>query len=242
MVVDKCFFISDYKKVSKFSAHFDKQKGVVNPVLIVVGGIILIVVVISIASGALKTNFKVSKNDGYSAEQQVAPPKDSQKPKSEEPQSQLKDYKNKNEGLSLQYPADWSIKENPAAGVIVAFGSPKESSSDTFVDNVNVSISDLSSKPDTTLNEVADLWQKQTEEDLSGGTFKLSEIKPATLADQDAKRMVYTYSLKGQDIKGMVVITLKDKKAYIVTYTAERTSYDKFENAANTIVSSLQVN
>lgn len=228
-------------KSVKISAHFDKQKGVVNPVLIVVGGIILVVVAISIASGAIKTSFKVTKSDRYSPEQQVAPP-GSQKSESEESESQLKNYSNKNEGLTLQYPGDWSIKENPAAGVIVAFGSPKENSSDTFVDNVNLSVSDLSSKPDMTLDQVADLWQKQTEEDLATSTFKLSEIKPDTLAGQDAKRLVFTYSLQEKDIKGLVVIALKDKKAYIVTYTAEKASYDKFVNAANTIVSSLQVN
>lgn len=238
-------------KSVKISAHFDtepsrstqcKQKGVVNPVLIAVGGIILIVVVISIASGALKTSFKVTKSDRYSPEQQVAPPTGSQESKSEESESQLKSYSNKNEGLTLQYPGDWSIKENPAAGVIVALGSPQESSSDTFVDNVNLSVSDFSSKPAMTLDQVSGLWQKQTEEDLATETFKLSQIKPDTLAGQDAKRLVFTYSLEGKDIKGVVVITLKDKKAYIVTYTAEKASYDKFEDAANTIISSLQVN
>lgn len=217
------------------------QRGVISPILIGVGVVVLLIIFFS-ATGILKTNFKVSRNDQYQPEQQVAPPKDSQKSESEEPQSQLKSYSNKNEGLRLQYPADWSIKENPAAGVIVAFGSPKESSSDTFVDNVNVSVADLSSKPDTTLNEVSDLWQKQTEADLPAGAFKLSEIKPAKLAEQDAKQMVYTYSKEGKDIKGMVVIALKDKKVYIVTYTAEKASYDNFEDAANTIVSSLQVN
>lgn len=217
------------------------QKGAIPPILIGVGAIALLLIILS-AAGVLKTSFKVSKNDGYSTEQQVAPPKDLQEPASKKPQSQLKDYKNKNEGLSLQYPADWSIKENPSAGVIVAFGSPKESSSDTFVDNVNVLISDLSSKPEMTLDEVSNLWQKQTEEDLAAGAFKLSEIKPATLAGQDAKQLVFTYSLQGKDIKGMVVIALKDKKVYIVTYTAEKGSFDKFEDAANTIISSLQVN
>lgn len=141
----------------------------------------------------------------------------------------------------MEYPEGWSIRENPSAGVIVAFGSPQESSSDTFVDNVNVSVSDFSSKPDMTLNEVSDLWQKQVKEDLAGETLELLETKPDTLAGQDAKRLVYTYSRQEKDIKGMVVITLKNKKAYIVTYTAEEKSFNKFENAANTVATSLQV-
>lgn len=216
------------------------QKGVVNPVLIAVGGIIVVIIAISVASGALKFEGSISKTSDKPQTTSETPSKQPDEPK-EESAASTKTY-NKS-GISVDYPEGWIVRENPSAGVIVAFGSPKESEADTFVDNVNVSTSDLSSKADITLDQVATLWQKQTEEDMAaGGTFKVLETKSDQLVGEDAKRLIYTYSKEGIDIKGMVVIALKDKKAYIVTYTAEEKSFDKFLNVANTIVSSLQVN
>lgn len=223
--------------MSKYPAQL--QKGSISPILIGVGIVVLLIIIL-IASGALKANFSVSKNGSGQPEQQAVPANESSK----EPQSdksQLKSYSNKNEGLRLNYPANWSLKENPAATVVVAFGSPKESASDTFVDNVNLSVSDLSSKPNMTLDELTDLWQKQTSASMSSGNYKIVAIKPTQLAGQDAKQLVFTYSLQGKDLKGMAVLSMKDKKAYVITYTAESASYDKFENDANSIVSSLQL-
>lgn len=211
-------------------------QGAIKPLLPIVVGVILLVIVVGLASGVLKFKGSVSVREGQPSS---SPP--------EQPSEQLeappvtKTYENTGLGMSLEYPEGWSVKENPAAGVVVAFGSPKESLNDTFVDNVNVSVSDLSSQPQLTLDEITDLWRKQTEGDLSAGTFRLLEIKPATLAGAEAKRLVYTYSLQGREIKGLVVIAQKGDKAYVITYSAEKTSYDKFVSAANTLVSSFQV-
>lgn len=198
------------------------QKGVIDPKLIIGGVIVIIVVaVFFVATGNLK--FSGSIGD---------------KQTSTTPSSTTKTYENQTYGMKLEYPEGWSIKESPAAGIIVAFGSPKESSNDKFVDNVNISNADLSSKPNVTLTQLADSWLKQTGSALS---FKLQDRKSTTLAGEAAEQLVYTFNNNGVDVKGIVTITMKNNMAYIVTYTAEQTSYDKFVSAANTIATSLQV-
>lgn len=207
------------------------QQGIIDP-KIIIGGVIVAVVAFFVATG----NFKFSGSVGN--KQTSTTPAPGQSIPSQ-PSSTTKTYENQTYGMKLEYPDGWSMKENPASGIIVAFRSPKENSSDKFVDNVNVSNADISSKPNMTLMQLTDSWLKQTE---SAPSFKLQDRKSTTLAGEAAEQIVYTFTSNGMDLKGMVVITMKNKMAYIITYTAEKTSYDKFENAANTIVSSLQVN
>lgn len=217
------------------SARFSfKQQGVINPILLAVGGIIIVVVVISVATGAFKFSGSI-RND---ADQPTATQPSTEVTEDEEKASAAtKTYTNEALGISLEYTDGWSMKENPASGVVVAFGSPKESSDDKFVDNINLSTTDLSSQP-MTLDKLTDTWLKQTQD---AAEFKLVDRKSTLMAGGDAEQLVYTYTNQGVNIKGSVTIATKNNTAYIITYTAEETSYDKFIDSANTAVTSLKV-
>jgi len=55
----------------------------------------------------------------------------------------------------------------------------------------------------------------------------------------------FVYLITDGDIngKGMTVVTIKNTNAYLVTFTAESpASYDKFIDAVNSILSSLEIN
>ncbi|MBI4059347.1 DcrB-related protein [Candidatus Microgenomates bacterium] len=155
-------------------------------------------------------------------------------------QLSTKNYQSAKYGLTLKYPEGWSMKENPAADIVVAFGSPKESSKDKFVDNINISIINLAPQPSLkTVKQAADQWIRQTT--VSYPSLKLLTRKPSTMTGQTAEELIYTISSQGFNLKGMVVITIKNKMAYIMTYSAESASFDKFVDAANTVTTSLQV-
>jgi len=194
------------------------QKGFASIILIivvVVGAAIALLVV----SGALKLEGKVSKSENKPSSVQ---PSEATKG---EPTPETKTYQNDSLNLSLEYSAAWSIKENPAAGVVVAFGSPKESNDD-------------SSKPNMTSAQLTDSWIKQSE---SAPSFSLLDRKPTTLAGESADQLIYTISNQDKSLKGMVIIGVKNKTSYVITYTAEQSSFDKFLNAANALASSLKV-
>lgn len=231
MVVDKKLLKINYKYRLRF---FTAQRGVLSPIILVVGGVIVAAIVIFVATGALKFNAKVSTGENqYSVgDKETSSAQDSSS-------SETLVFSDSASGVSLNYPSGWSKKENPATGVVVAFGSPKESSSDNFVDNVNVSTYDLSSKPNITVKQLADAWVADTKSDTP--SLNILGQTTATLAGQSAEQLVYTYSREGLDIKGMVAIIIVGAKAYIVTYTAEEGSYNKFVDGANTVAGSLQV-
>jgi len=207
------------------------QKGFASIILIivvVVGAAIALLVV----SGALKLEGKVSKSENKPSSVQ---PSEATKG---EPTPETKTYQNDSLNLGLEYSAAWSIKENPAAGVVVAFGSPKESNDDQFVDNINLSTTDISSKPNMASAQLTDSWIKQSE---SAPSFSLLDRKPTTLAGESADQLIYTISNQDKSLKGMVIIGVKNKISYVITYTAEQSSFDKFLNAANALASSLKV-
>ena len=212
------------------------QKGFVDP-KIIIGGIVVLAVILFIATGNLKFSASITDNS-------KSKPTTSENTKTAEatpqPTSKPKTYQSEANKISMEYPADWSLKENPAAGYIAGFISPKQSANDTFQENLGVKAIDISSQPNITLQEVADTWENQTKK--SESTFSVSDRKSSTVSGESAKDIVYTFKDQGDNGKGMTRITLKNKKAYIFQYNALEKDYDKFLPAIETILSSLKFN
>lgn len=206
------------------------QLGVISPPLII-GGIIVLVVIFFIATGSFKFSASVNKNTSKPAsqEQQAASPAEEPKPKS---------YQNEANGISLEYPATWSLKENPKTGYIAGFFSPKEGSNDSYIESLGLKVVATSSQPNVTLQELADAWENQTKKAES--TFVVSERKSSTVAGEDAKDITYTFKEKTDSGKGMIRITLKNKKAYVFQYNAAEKDYDKYLPDIETILASVK--
>jgi hypothetical protein len=197
----------------------NKQTGAVNKVLIVAGAIVVLIIVFFAATGTFK--FDVSYNkpaDNESAE-----------------------YKTfDQDGVSFNYPGSW--ESGDVSGSLGGFFSPSEGSNDTFRENVIVFKIDVSVKPDLTLEELTDSLIKENEEDFATGTFELVDRSPTTLGGIDAEKVTY---LAGDanlaDGKAMSVVALKDNFAYVINYTAEQKSFDKFLTDTELIISSFQI-
>lgn len=161
-------------------------------------------------------------------------------PKTENQQT-LQTYQNEQEGISIGYPGDWRLQENPGSGVLASFSSPKETPEDQFVENANLSITNLSSQPDMTLEELADLWLEQSSADFPSGSLNLEKRSQAALAGLPAIQMIYSFQEPDIRIKGMAVTAIGNGNAYIFTYTAEEKSYDKFLKNINQILESVKI-
>lgn len=211
--------------VSKKSA----QSGVINPILII-GVVIVAVIALLLATGALKFSASIKPTSGK-------PSESTQQPQQTTP-AKPKTYQNDKNGISLEYPASWSLKENPSATYIAAFFSPKESSSDNYTEFLGLKVVDTSSKPNVTLQELADLWENQTKK--AETTFVVIDRKSSTVAGESAKDIIYSGKFDNLEGKGMVRIVLKNSKTYIFQYNAEKNSYDKFLPDIEAILSSVK--
>lgn len=210
------------------------QKGMIDP-KIIIGGVVVLVIIFFLSTGNLKFSASINKNSNQPSSTTTSQEQSSSNP---EPTAQPKTYQNDKYGLSLEYPANWSLKENPAPSYIAGFFSPKEDASDTYDESVGVKAIDTSSKPDLTLQEVVDTWENQTKK--SETSFVVTDRKSATIAEENAKDIFYTFQDKGIDGKGFVRIALKNNTAYIFTYNAAQKSYDKFLVDAEATLNSVK--
>lgn len=88
-----------------------RSKGM-SKILLVIGGAIGLLIIISIASGAFKSGLTISK-DG----QPLIGSKKSAKTKT---------YQSDQTGVSFEYPSNWTLKDNPGQGLAVVLFSPPQ--------------------------------------------------------------------------------------------------------------------
>ena len=192
------------------------NKGLAIVPIVVIVGILVLLVIFFIKTGALTFSGGISKTGT--------------KPKAFQ-----------SEGITLEYPSDWSEAETTPEGFVIAFMSPKENDDDRFTENFNIRKVDLSSTPEITLKEVADLWFAQSKEEFSGSDFSLIERSPFEVAGLPAEKFVISINYQGMDSRLMVAIVLKEGTAYVTTYTAETGSYDKFLPGIDSLLSSMEL-
>lgn len=148
-------------------------------------------------------------------------------------------YENPNYGIKIKYPQDWDKQENPniITKEVVEFISPKENETDTFREKLIITFEDLSSP--LSLEEYTNLSKQEISQ--QNRNAKIANEGEFTLAARNAYQVVYTYSDGKYNFKNMEVWTLKNSKAYSITYLAESNKYDSFLNTAKTMIKSLQV-
>jgi serine/threonine-protein kinase len=146
-------------------------------------------------------------------------------------------YENKVEGIKIGYPADWTKKEQYMESV-VAFLSPKESPSDTFQENVNIIVQDLSAQP-MTLEEYTELSINQIGQLVTNANIIESEA--TSLANNPGHKLVYTGIQGEYELKWMQIWTIKDNKAYIITYTAQIDKYSDFLEPVKQMIDSFEI-
>lgn len=212
--------------MNKLSAHFGctqyKQRGIAPLILVIIAGVVIVgVVVLSKGSSLIK------KPDSNSSPAQQASGQSSNI------------YSNFDDNVSIQTPKGWTLKENPQPGTQASFMSSKEGGGDKFIENVGLQISDLSAKPNVTLDEIVKAWTNQSQSEFPD-SFKVVSEEKTTLGGVEAVKITYQAKDQLSALKGLSVFALKDSKAYIINYSAEEKSFDKFLDGVNQILSSLK--
>jgi hypothetical protein len=137
---------------------------------------------------------------------------------------------------SIDYPKEWAKAPIPTG---VAFLSPKEGSSDIFQENVNVMVQDLADPP-MTLEQFTTFNKKQLTDNI--GASAVISILPAKLAGETAKVAFYTMNYQGHPLKIKQYWLIKNKKAFVLTYTAFPAQFAKYESTATRLINSFRFN
>ena len=149
----------------------------------------------------------------------------------------LSTYDNNSWGIKIQYPKNWQRQdiENPITTEVVIFSSPKQDKQDKFQENLTISVRKFSG----TLEESQELFKSNVQNNLPGA--EIIKYDKATLGSNRGKKLVFTGDDGEKRLKNLLVWTLKDGKAYIITYTAAIDEYDNFLQIANSMIESFEI-
>lgn len=149
-------------------------------------------------------------------------------------------YENPNYAIKIKYPQNWvkNEVEDKTTGEVARFSSPDKSNSDTGAE-VIFEVQPL--KRPLVLSEYTSL--KVNEIIQFFPQAKIHESHTVTLPNIPVPVHEVVYSGKDNKlgIKRKAVWTVKDNNAYIITYSAQESEYDKYLSIATTMINSLEL-
>lgn len=139
---------------------------------------------------------------------------------------------------SISFPKTWDpgISENSAVDLLMK--TPPENANDRFMENVNVLIQETGTMK-LSLEEYADISEKQlkqvihSSQVLKKNIFKHNGVKCLELA--------YDAHQEDFDLAYLQRVYLHKDKAFILTFTAEKNSYNRFEKDVKVIFDSFKL-
>lgn len=148
-------------------------------------------------------------------------------------------YRHPTYQFSIKYPSNWIKLENHE-GAAVIFLSPKDSSVDSFQENVNVVVQDLTDNV-MSLQKYTDTAIFQVKVVFKEGLQVIdAETRPERLSGKPGYQFVYI--TKGKpSYKIKHVWTVEGNRAYQVTYTALANEYDSFIDKADKMIDSFRI-
>jgi eukaryotic-like serine/threonine-protein kinase len=152
-------------------------------------------------------------------------------------QEKFDPYEDPTLGLKMNYPQTWRKQkiEIPSTKEVVTFVSPKQSDADKFQEKVTISIEDFSG----TLEEFTNSSIQDINNNMS--KFKIVKLSETSLANKAGKELVFTGIVGENSLQNLQVFTLKGDKAYVIIYTAEKDSYEKFLPTAEKMMKSFEI-
>ncbi len=148
-------------------------------------------------------------------------------------------YDKSNLGITIKYPQNWERQDinNIFTKELVSFSIPQSEDKDNFKEKVVLSIEEYSKS----LNQSKDDFTKEINKALSA--VEIVETTPTTLAYKPAFKIIYTGKdeEKKLNLKNLQIWTLKNNKAYIITYSAEQEDYDKYIATVEEMIKTFEI-
>ncbi|HZA07155.1 MAG TPA: PsbP-related protein [Nitrososphaeraceae archaeon] len=151
-------------------------------------------------------------------------------------------YTNPNQGIRIDYPANWKLDEHPYADKFVAhLTSTLKNSSDVSPATFAVSVETL--KKNISLDNYTNTNLAKAKQSLP--RFQLIESNATTLAGIPAHKIVYTFLSPDPAIQipftSMNIWTIKQGKAYNISYTQARSQFAKYLEVTEHMINSFTI-
>lgn len=140
-----------------------------------------------------------------------------------------------NESYSIEYPRTWTVKENELGAELFIL-APKSNATDIFNENVNLIVQDLSGTS-IDLDAYVRLSEKQITEVIGGKIVRSERFKSGSL---ELHKIIYTGNINGFDLQLIQNYYVRDSKAYILSFTAEQSSYEPYRKIGTQMLQSFR--
>jgi serine/threonine protein kinase len=142
--------------------------------------------------------------------------------------------------FKIKYPEKWEKQEsqNTLISDVVVFLAPKKNSADSFQEQITVSIEDLP-KP-MSLDEYNQSSINSIKTNFND--VKILEENAKSFANNRGHTVIFDAQDGQKTTKIMQTWTLMNNKAYVLTYTAEKSEYSEYINTAEAMMNSLEIN
>jgi len=146
-------------------------------------------------------------------------------------------YENSTYGFSIKYPEGWISKEAEAnnMNMVVGFLAPG-GNMDNPANYVTVQVESLPSN--INLDQYTDAITSNLKSSYKD--FRLLSQSDVPLGNLPGKEMLYTMSSDGMPYEILLKYTIKDNKAYVLTYYSQEDSYSQFEADARELMGSFE--
>lgn len=147
-------------------------------------------------------------------------------------------YENSTYGFSIKYPEGWISKEAEAnnMNMVVGFLAPG-GNMDNPTNYITVQVEPLPSNQAINLDQYTSAITSNLKSSYKD--FKLLSKSDVSLGNLPAKEMLYTISNEGTPYEILLEYTIKDYKAFVLTFYSQADSYSQFEADARELMGSF---
>ena len=211
------------------------------PVILVVSGAIVLIIIILVATGALKGNFSISRNKAESqpAEEPVSVQTEQESQASPSPKGPTLSETYTNESLNFQisHPKDWKPEQQGTNTSIYYTGEGATSSAGSKVAIVVT----VEAMDNLNLIKLSGLVEELKKQVVASPNSTASETRTTTLSGKEAYAFDLGITEKGEQFKGTVYVTADDKRVYTVTSLSEESRKAKLETTLDAIAKSFKI-
>lgn len=215
------------------------QRGVVQPILII-GGAIVGIIIILVATGSLKFSGYIKNDNNQSRsdqpETQTAAPSPTEKPK---PAVKLnsESYTDSKNGFSISYPEGWKVREQTDN---VTMYKPSESKGTDQADAlIGVVAGGLGESKDLKLASIADFHKTLLKKQFSNTEF-ISE-KEIKVNGQDAYELEFTGEVRSEKMHGRYILIKGDKYLFAIVGTANSGLWDSEKDDIDASIQTFKI-
>ena len=150
-----------------------------------------------------------------------------------------KDWKTlANANYSIQYPDSFELNTSGEMGLTFILLSKQTSPSDSFRENINLIIQDLTNK-NINMDKFVEISEGQIKTMFNNATI----IENIRTIKEDSEFHKITFSgTQGQfNLKFVQYYRIVNQKAYVLTFTSEQTQFDHYKEIADKIMNSFKI-